>query len=148
MWTTPFSFTNSWNSWLMNCGPLSVTILWGKPWTANIARNLLIVANVDVVAIGTTSNHLPCLTTHTRLSLGPSCKQCRSVPHAAPQVPLPGLALVSPPGTHTTDTHAECSTQSSIKHTAVGLLPLLLLASPCGRIAILVRVLGPVQSNC
>ena len=58
MWTTPFPFMNSWNSWLMNCGPLSVTILSGRPWTANVAHNSLIVANVDVVAIGTTFNHL------------------------------------------------------------------------------------------
>ena len=33
-------------------------VVSGRPWTANIPHNLLIAANVDVVDIGTTSNHL------------------------------------------------------------------------------------------
>ena len=64
--TTPFSFMYSLNSELVNEGPLSVTMVSGRPWVANFCLLFSIVVSDVVVVIWHASSHFECASTAKR----------------------------------------------------------------------------------
>ena len=54
----PLQRKNSWNSFDVNEGPLSETIIWGRPCVANVEQSLLMAAVEDVDGTMCASIHL------------------------------------------------------------------------------------------